>query len=157
MIVGSEEMAVMTLHVRRRQRLWLVEHRQLLKKGMEGVETRAAKLMHVTSMRPRRKKLGTGSAPHATFQYLRAPTPVVAPSFHPVCSCFTATLQHPQLFCPNVMTPHKVHSHCQWVDPNFKLCVPVLLINCIEYWFIGRVRLAVHLKHSQWSTFYMVI
>lgn len=150
MIVGSEEMAVRTLRVRRRQRLWLVEQRWQLKKGMEGLETRAAKLMHVTSMRPRRR---TGSAPHATFQHLRALTPVVAPSFHPVCSCFTATRQHPQLFCPNVMTPHKVHSHCQWVDPNFKLCVPLLLIICIEYGFIGRVRLAVHLKHNQCSTF----
>lgn len=138
---GSEkEMAARTLHVRRRQRLWLAEQRQQLKKGMESPETRAAKLMHVTSMRARRKKFGNGvsSSHRLPVSELRALTPVVSSSFHPVCPCFTVTLQHPQLFFPNLMTLHKVHSLLSMAWPHFK----ALFTKQSNLLIIGRVKLA---------------
>ena len=39
-------------------------------KGTAGLGTRVAMVMHVTSMRPHREKLGMGSAPHPVAQYL---------------------------------------------------------------------------------------
>lgn len=68
---------VLALRVKGRLWSWLAVGRQQRWKGTAGPEIRAALVMHVTSMRPRQEKLGTGSVPHPLpVSLLGALTPV---------------------------------------------------------------------------------